>query len=57
MQNIGQDFKRIRIGIGRDERFANLADFVLSKIPSSRLEEMYETIDEAVALVDKKLGE
>ena len=57
VQHIGQDFKRVKIGIGRDEKFANLADFVLSKIPSSRLEEMYEAIDEAVALVDKKLGE
>lgn len=57
VQNIGQDFKRIRIGIGRDEKFANLADFVLSKIPSHKLEEMYETIDEAVELLEQKLGE
>ena len=45
------------VPIQSNERFENLADFVLSKIPSSRLEQMYESIDEAVALVDKKLGE
>ena len=57
VQLVGQDFKRIRIGIGRDEKFANLADFVLSKIPSHKLEEMYKTIDDAVALLEQKLGE
>ena len=31
VEHIGQDFKRIKIGAGRDERM-NLADYVLSKI-------------------------
>lgn len=44
------DFKRIKIGIGRDERFEDLADFVLSKIPSDRLDVIEEEIDMAMQL-------
>lgn len=51
--NVGTDFNRIRIGIGRDERFFNLADFVLSKIPSDKLEAMQEAIDEAAKIACK----
>ena len=36
VQNIGTDFKRIRIGIGRGE--GDLADFVLSKINNDNFE-------------------
>ena len=54
---IGTDFKRLRIGIGRDERFANLADFVLSKIPSEKLMALDETLTEGIDLLIKKLGE
>ena len=55
--HIGTNFNRIRIGIGRDERFANLADFVLSKIPSEKLIAIDETIEEAIKTLQQKLGE
>lgn len=48
VEYIGEDFERVRIGIGRDET-KNLADYVLSNI---RLEDE-ELFDEAV----KKAGE
>ena len=57
VQNIGTEFNRIRIGIGRDEKFANLADFVLSKIPSEKLEALDEVIESAVKNLLEKLGE
>lgn len=55
--HIGTNFNRIRIGIGRDERFSSLADFVLSKIPSDKLEVLDETIESAVKSTLEKLGE
>jgi len=42
-----QEFKKLKIGIGRDEKFANLADFVLSRIPEDKLEIIDKEIDEA----------
>ena len=54
---IGSDFKRIKIGIGRDEKFLNLADYVLSKIPSDKLEAIDEEIEEAIKILEQKLGE
>lgn len=45
------EFKRIKIGIGRDERFENLADFVLSKIPEDKLKIIDEEIEEACTLL------
>ena len=48
--NIGSDFNRIKIGIGRDTKFENLADFVLSKIPQQNLEILDKSIDEAIRL-------
>ena len=54
---IGTDFKRLRIGIGRDERFANLADFVLSKIPSEKLIALDESLTQGIDLLMQKLGE
>ena len=50
-----QNFKRIKIGIGRDEGFANLADFVLSEIPEDKLKVIDEEIDEAVLLAKKQI--
>lgn len=32
------EFKRIKIGIGRDEKFADLADYVLSRIPDEKID-------------------
>ena len=57
VQHIGTDFKRLKFGIGRDERFANLADFVLSKIPSEKLIALDEVIDEAIKDLLQKFGE
>lgn len=36
VEAIGNDFKRLRIGIGRSEDFVSLADYVLSEIPESQ---------------------
>ena len=49
------DFKRIKIGIGRDERFKDLADFVLSRIPDEKMEIIKLEIDEGVELILKGL--
>lgn len=48
------DFKRLKIGIGRDEKFADLADFVLSRIPDDKLEIIDQEIESACNfLIDK----
>lgn len=49
------NFKRIKIGIGRDEKFTDLADFVLSKIPPEKLEIIDGEIDEACNMLEKLL--
>lgn len=49
------DFKRFKIGIGRDEKFENLADFVLSKIPQEKLEIIDGEIDEACKMLIKMI--
>ncbi|MBE7074990.1 MAG: aminoacyl-tRNA hydrolase [Clostridiales bacterium] len=49
------NFKRIKIGIGRDEKFADLADFVLSRIPDDKLEIIDGEIEEACELLKKEL--
>jgi len=41
-----QEFRKIKIGIGRDEKFADLADFVLSRIPDEKLEIIDNAIEE-----------
>lgn len=50
------NFKRIKIGIGRDEKFADLADFVLSRIPEEKLEIIDCEIKEACELLKKELN-
>lgn len=50
-----QDFKRIKIGIGRDEKFEDLADFVLSKIPDEKLEIIDNEIGEAINILLSKI--
>lgn len=45
VQNIGTDFKRVRIGIGRGK--GDLADFVLSKIPTDTMQILEESINQA----------
>ena len=54
---IGQDFNRIKMGIGRDEKFANLADFVLSKIPQDKQKVIEQASDEVISILHKELGE
>ena len=51
VNNIGSDFNRIKIGIGRDYKFENLADFVLSKIPKENMEILENSILEAIRLL------
>ena len=45
VQTIGTDFKRVRIGIGRGK--GDLADFVLSKIPTDTMQILEESINQA----------
>lgn len=45
VQNIGTDFKRVRIGIGRGK--GDLAGFVLSKIPNDTMQILEESINQA----------
>ena len=49
------NFKRIKIGVGRDEKFDNLADFVLSKIPEENLQIIDCEIEHACNLLIEKL--
>ena len=51
----GEDFNRIKIGIGRDPKFSNLADFVLSKIPNQTKDILEDSCDEAVKLLINEL--
>lgn len=46
-----QNFKRVRIGIGKDERM-ELADYVLSKISQSNMEKIQEAMQRAVQQVE-----
>ena len=54
---IGQDFNRIKIGIGRDEKFRDLADFVLSKIPTEKQQILDQAYNTAIELLLKDIGE
>ena len=49
------DFRRIKIGIGRDEKFRDLADFVLSKIPEEKMEMINKEIDASIDLLFTKI--
>ena len=54
---IGQDFNRIKIGIGRDEKFKDLADFVLSNIPKEKQEILNVSYKEALKMLHLEIGE
>ena len=54
---IGEDFNRIKMGIGRDPKFENLADFVLSKIPKQNQEIIEKSSEEVVQILHNELGE
>lgn len=49
------EFRRIKIGIGRDEKFQDLADFVLSKIPDDKLEIINNEIEEGIEILLKRI--
>lgn len=49
------EFRRIKIGIGRDEKFKDLADFVLSKIPDEKMEIINSEIDEGIEILLKHI--
>lgn len=57
VENIGENFNRIRIGIGRDPKFRDLADFVVSKIPEQNKEILEKSCDEACELLFNQIGE
>lgn len=53
---IGENFERVRIGIGRDEK-RDLADYVLSNISSEDNLIFQSAINEACKLIEEKLFE
>ena len=57
VQNIGNDFPRLRIGIGRPENGQDLADYVLSKIKGENAEILEKVIDEVAEFILDKLDE
>lgn len=50
------DFNRIKVGIGRDEKFQDLADFVLSTIPKDKQIILNKSAEEVVEILNKELG-
>lgn len=48
---IGQDFWRLRCGIGRPDNRDDVPDYVLSNFPSSEEQRVSEIIDEALRLI------
>ena len=54
---IGTDFNRIKIGIGRDEKFKDLAYFLLSVIPKEKQEILDNSYEEALKLLHGEIGE
>lgn len=54
---IGKDFNRIKIGIGRDEKFKDLADFVLSNIPKEKQEVLDASYTTALEMLMAEIGE
>ncbi|MBR5226552.1 MAG: aminoacyl-tRNA hydrolase, partial [Clostridia bacterium] len=52
---IGADFPRLRIGIGKPEDIP-LVDFVLKKIPKQEKQIFEEVAEEAIDLIAEKLG-
>ncbi len=55
--NIGEDFNRIKIGVGRDDKFKDLADFVLSKIPNDKQEVLDSSVMQVIQILHQELGE
>ncbi len=55
VQHIGENFNRIKIGIGRDPKFENLADFVLSKIPQESFDILSKSMYTALDILEKEL--
>lgn len=49
------DFRRLKIGVGRDEKFEDLADFVLSRIPEDKLSIIDKEIDDLIEILNKEL--
>lgn len=54
VQNIGADFPRIRIGIGKSENM-DLADYVLSKIKGENLDIINSVVDEVAEIILDKV--
>ena len=54
---LGENFKRVRIGIGRPEGGRDLANYVLSVVPQSERDLILTGIDKAVEKVLALLGE
>lgn len=48
---IGNDFQRIRIGIGKPENEEDLSDYVLSRIPENKKQLLNNTISEVVEYI------
>ena len=49
---IGNDFYRIRVGIGKNENYADLADYVLSKFNAEELATLDKVFDDVCSCCD-----
>ena len=49
---IGTDFHRIRVGIGKNENYADLADYVLSKFNTEELSTLDKVFDDICSCCD-----
>ena len=56
VQNVGTDFKRVRIGIKPDVKPFNLADFVLSEVEEEQMSVLNEVIDDASDFIISLIG-
>ncbi len=50
-----QDFPRIRIGIGPQPKMRDIADFVLSDVPTSQREDLWQSLNQAADAVESIL--
>ena len=50
VEYIGQEFERIKVGVGRDKT-KDLADYVLSQLTKTELEEFEDALDKAVQMI------
>ncbi len=54
-QFIGNGFYRVKVGVGRDSKFADLADFVLSRISKENMPILEESVLTAIDILEDQI--